>query len=152
MFGRPPEGGLLSFEVGRGWFKEPTAFRRWAEHACRSFVRRRLCWRRSALLRCAIAALGVWRLLPFRALVPLFAKNRTVTCAHPERLRYLADETWGSCQKSGGFHQAGEEVVSLNSDWLCLRFSDLAICSGGIETGSINRFHGFWIRRQNYSI
>ena len=42
--------------------------------------------------------------------------------------------------------------MSLNSGWLCLCFSDLAICSGGIETGSINRFHGFWIRRQNYSI
>lgn len=30
--------------------------------------------------------------------------------------------------------------MSLNSGWLCLRFSDLAICSGGIGTGSVNRF------------
>lgn len=67
----------------------------------------------STLRRCAIAASGVWRLLPFRALVPLFAKNRTVTCAHPERLRYLADETWGSCQKSGGVHQMSELWVAL---------------------------------------
>lgn len=78
----------------------------------------------------------------YRIRLSLLAPN----VAYLAHLRYLAVENEGSCQKSGGFHQAGEEVVSLNSGWLCLRFSDLAICSGGIETGSINRFHGFWIR------
>lgn len=44
MFERPPEGGLLSFEVGRGCFKEPTAFRRCAERARRSLALCRLRW------------------------------------------------------------------------------------------------------------
>ena len=67
----------------------------------------------STLRRCAIAVSRLRCLLPFRALVPLFAKTRTVTCAHPERLRYFADETWGSCQKSGGFHQMSALWVAL---------------------------------------
>lgn len=59
MFGRPPSGGLLSFEVGRGWFKGPTAFRRWAEHA-RAVRSRfagcvgRICWARLLRLSAAL--------------------------------------------------------------------------------------------------
>ena len=46
MFGRPPEGGLLSFRDGVGWTaaKCSGVFRRWAEHERRSLALRRLRW------------------------------------------------------------------------------------------------------------
>ena len=178
MFGRPPEGGLLSFRDGVGWTaaKCSGVFRRWAEHERRLLALRRLRWAR--LLR--LSAALFWSAEPYckprlkpmpRASSQAYARpllDPTLKCS----LTYIApayrslprmlpilracdtlrSKMRGSCQKSGGFHQAGEEIVSLNSGWLCLRFSDLAICSGGIETGSVNRFHDFWIRRQNNSI
>lgn len=182
MFGRPPEGGLLSFRDGVGWTaaKCSGVFQRWTEYERRSLA---VCRLRSSPLVGASAAVVRRTILvcgaalqtssqtyatnlasslcapvsrPYPEMQPHLYRIRlsllAPNVAYLAHLRYLAVESEGSCQKSGGFHQAGEEVVSLNSDWLCLRFSDLAICSGGIETGSINRFHGFWIRRQNYSI
>lgn len=98
----------------------------------------------STLRRCAIAVSGVWRLLPFRALVPLFAKTRTVTCAHPERLRYLAVENEGgvlpeirwfssngcalglTLRSSAG---AGNEKPQVNV--LCLLSNDSSMSSAG---------------------
>lgn len=46
MFGRPPEGGLLSFRDGAGWtvVKRLGVFLRWAEHVRRLLALRRLRW------------------------------------------------------------------------------------------------------------
>lgn len=46
MFGRPPEGGLLSSCDGVGWTaaKCSGVFRRWAEHERRLLALRRLRW------------------------------------------------------------------------------------------------------------
>lgn len=56
MFGRPPEGGLLSFCDGVGWTaaKCSGVFRRWAEHERRLLALRRLRWARLLRLSAAL--------------------------------------------------------------------------------------------------
>lgn len=56
MFGRPPEGGLLSSCDGVGWTaaKCSGVFQRLAEHVRRSFAVRRLCWARLLRLSAAL--------------------------------------------------------------------------------------------------
>ena len=56
MFGRPPEGGLLSSCDGVGWTaaKCSGVFRRWAEHERRLLALRRLRWARLLRLSAAL--------------------------------------------------------------------------------------------------
>lgn len=56
MFGRPPEGGLLSFRDGAGWtaVKCSGVFQRWTEYERRSLAVRRLCWARLLRLSAAL--------------------------------------------------------------------------------------------------
>lgn len=56
MFGRPPEGGLLSSCDGVGWTaaKCSDVFQRWTEYERRSLAVRRLCWARLLRLSAAL--------------------------------------------------------------------------------------------------
>lgn len=117
MFGRPPEGGLLSFCDGVGWTaaKCSGVFRRWAEHERRLLALRRLRWARllrlSAALQtssqtyatnlasslvsslCAPASRPYPEMQPhlYRTRLSLLAPN----VAYLARLRYLAVENEG---------------------------------------------------------
>lgn len=135
MFGRPPEGGLLSSCDGVGWTaaKCSDVFQRWTEHERRLLALRRLRWARllrlSAALQtssqtyatnlasslvsslCAPASRPYPEMQPhlYRTRLSLLAPN----VAYLARLRYLAVESEGSCQKSGGFHQMSALWVAL---------------------------------------
>lgn len=121
MFGRPPEGGLLSFCDGVGWTaaKCSGVFRRWAEHERRLLALRRLRWgapaavvRRTVLVcgaalqtspqtyatslvssLCAPASRPYPEMQPhlYRTRLSLLAPN----VAYLARLRYLAVENEG---------------------------------------------------------
>lgn len=56
MFGRPPEGGLLSSCDGVGWTaaKCSDVFQRWTEYERRSLAVRLLCWARLLRLSAAL--------------------------------------------------------------------------------------------------
>lgn len=56
MFGRPPEGGLLSSCDGVGWTaaKCSDVFQRWTEHERRLLALRRLRWARLLRLSAAL--------------------------------------------------------------------------------------------------
>lgn len=139
MFGRPPEGGLLSSCDGVGWTaaKCSDVFQRWTEYERRSLAVRRLCWAR--LLR--LSAALFWsaephckpRLKPMpRASSQAYARpflDPTLKCS----LTYIApayrslprmlpilracdtlrSKMRGSCQKSGGYHQTCALWIAL---------------------------------------
>lgn len=135
MFGRPPEGGLLSSCDGVGWTaaKCSGVFQRWTEYERRLLAGRWLCWARllrlSAALQtssqtyatnlasslvsslCAPASRPYPEMQPhlYRIRLSLLAPN----VAYLAHLRYLAVESEGSCQKSGGFHQMSALWVAL---------------------------------------
>ena len=113
MFGRPPEGGLLSSCDGVGWTaaKCSDVFQRWTEHERRLLALRRLRWARllrlSAALQtspqtyatslvsslCAPASRPYPEMQPhlYRTRLSLLAPN----VAYLARLRYLAVENEG---------------------------------------------------------
>lgn len=136
MFGRPPEGGLLSFCDGVGWTaaKCSGVFQRWTEYERRSLAVRRL--RSSPLVGASAAVvrrtvLVCLKPMP-RASSQAYARpllDPTLKCSLtytapayrslPRMLPILRacdtlrSKMRGSCQKSGGYHQTCALWVAL---------------------------------------